>query len=141
MQLALRVRRAHLSVLMGCLACLSACSSARSAKPAEAKGTPEDLVGLWGSESLLGPLVKGELTVDGRSQQWRARIAGFDVAVRALESSVTFVLPGQNGEFRGHLRDSGKQIAGHWIQGAGPYPYNSRYASPVELEEVAPRVW
>jgi len=73
--------------------------------------------------------------------QWRARIGGFDVPVRAADRTVSFTLPGQSGEFRGQLRDAGKQIAGHWIQGAGPYPYNNRYASPVELVEVAPRVW
>jgi CubicO group peptidase (beta-lactamase class C family) len=88
----------------------------------------------------MGPLVKGELTLDGRITQWRARVAGFDVPVRVTENTVTFTLPEQS-EFRGHLRDSGKQIAGHWIQGAGPYPYNNRYASPTELVEVAPRVW
>jgi len=141
MQLALRLKRLHSPLLMGCLVCLSACSSARSARPAETKGAPDELVGLWGSESLLGPLVKGELTVDGRMTQWRARIGGFDVPVRAADRTVSFTLPGQSGEFRGQLRDAGKQIAGHWIQGAGPYPYNNRYASPVELVEVAPRVW
>ena len=121
------------------------CSTARlwaQAKGAsEPKGSSEALVGIWGAELTLGPFVRGELIVDGRSSDWLARIAGFEVVVQREKSAVTFTLPGGDGEFRGSVSSKGKQIAGHWIQRPAPYPYNSRYASPVELSEISPRVW
>ena len=120
---------------------LLSCSSAPAAKP-EPRQAADELIGLWGSEKTFGPWIKGELVVDGRSSEWRARIAGFDVPARADDKgAVAFVLPEQIGEFRGHLQDGGKWLEGHWIQAAGRYPYNDRYASPVNLVEVVPHVW
>src|SRR5215471_9124627 len=107
----------------------------------EPNGSSEALAGIWGAELTLGPFVRGELIVDGRSSDWLARIAGFEVVVQREKSGVTFTLPGGNGEFRGNVSSKGKQIAGHWIQRPATYPYNSRYASAVELSEVSPRVW
>src|SRR5262245_57582027 len=84
--------------LIGVLALLS-CSSAPAAKP-EPRQEANQVIGLWGSEQTFGPWVKGELVVDGRSSEWRARIAGFDVAARADDrGAVTFALPQQIGEF------------------------------------------
>jgi CubicO group peptidase (beta-lactamase class C family) len=107
----------------------------------EPKGSSEALAGIWGAELTLGPFVRGELIVDARSSDWLARIAGFEVVVQRENSAVTFTLPGGNGQFRGSVSRQGKQIAGHWIQRPALYPYNSRYASAVELSEVSPRVW
>src|SRR5580704_9857355 len=107
------------------------------------------LVGLWGCERSFGPLVRGELTIDARGDEWRARIAGYDVPVEhtsfdRTNGEIHFALPGVAGKFRAHLnlRADGNRIVGHWIQLAGVafYAY-SGYASPVELSEVAPRVW
>ena len=69
------------------------CSLAPVAKP-DPRQAADELIGLWGSENTFGPWVKGELVVDGRSSEWRARIAGFDVAARADDQgAVAFTLP------------------------------------------------
>ena len=60
----------------------------------------DPLVGLWGVEQAYGPLARGELTIDGRSETWHAQINGFDVAV-IHENGIKFVLPDGNGDFRG----------------------------------------
>jgi hypothetical protein len=119
---------------------LTALSSAQTRAP---NPPPPDLAGFWASEQILRPLPRGILTIDARGAQWRAQIAGFDVAVerRQNKDAITFFLPGDAGEFRGHQSTDGKRIAGHWIQPGVAYPYNQRYASPVELEQVESGVW
>lgn len=102
---------------------------------------PRSLVGLWGNEQSLGPLVRGELTIDGRSSNWRARIAGFEVPVERSDNEIRFELPGEAGKFRGHLGADRKQITGQWTQLNGKAFYSYAYASPVELGEVAAGVW
>src|SRR5215470_318324 len=101
----------------------------------------ESLVGLWGTEQILVPMVSGELTVDARSPDWRASIGGFTAAVKHNGDRVTFTLPGDQGEFRGRITASNKTIWGHWIQPSSIDPYNQRYATPVELAEVSANVW
>jgi hypothetical protein len=96
---------------------------------------------LWGSEQSLGPAIRGELTIDARSSQWRARIAGLEAPVTRQKDAVTFVLPANKGEFRGHLVAGANRIIGHWIQTGDTYPFNQRYATPVELPQVQPKVW
>jgi CubicO group peptidase (beta-lactamase class C family) len=100
----------------------------------------EKLVGLWGVEQMYGPLVRGELTIDGRSDEWRAHIAGCDAVVQHHGQEVSFILTGDRGEFRGRLSADKKQIAGQWIQAPGA-TLHQRYASPVRLRELAPDVW
>ncbi|HEY3675689.1 MAG TPA: serine hydrolase domain-containing protein, partial [Candidatus Tumulicola sp.] len=96
------------------------------------------LAGLWGAEKIFGPLVRGTLTIDGRTLPWRAAIAGYAIDVRRDGSNVSLALPGGQGSFSGIERFGG--IGGTWIQpettvgGAG-------YASPVALRRVAPGVW
>src|SRR5262249_40233428 len=107
----------------------------------ESKGSSDGLTGVWGAEILLGPFVRGELVLDGRISEWHARIGGFDVVARHEKNGVNFTLPGGRGEFRGSFANQGKRITGHWIQSASMFPYNSRYASPVELSEISPKVW
>src|SRR5215469_3405171 len=101
----------------------------------------ESLIGLWGTEQILVPMVSGELTLDARSPDWRANIAGFSATVKHDGEQVTFILPGDQGEFRGRVAASNKTIRGHWIQPSSIFPYNQRYASPVELAEVSANVW
>jgi CubicO group peptidase (beta-lactamase class C family) len=98
------------------------------------------LSGVWGSEQVFGPLLRGSLTIDGRKSQWHATIAGFDVPVERDKERISFMLPGGAGEFRGHRRATSKAIDGDWIQPAGVVN-NNRYATPVHLEPVSESVW
>jgi len=100
----------------------------------------EALIGIWGNESSFGPLVRGQLTIDARGMAWRAMISGFDAPVKHDNVSVSFALPGDEGEFRGHLSPDSESIVGHWIQPAGKI-LNNRYASPVLLSSLGKSVW
>jgi CubicO group peptidase (beta-lactamase class C family) len=128
---------------------LSLCSFVRSRSQTQPSGAASAnqpvaaLLGLWGSQQSFGPTVRGELTIDARGNEWRARIAGYDVPVEHLKDEIHFALPGEAGKFRGrlHLGANGKRILGHWIQLGGVAFYSYSYASPVELTELAPGVW
>ncbi|TQF17557.1 serine hydrolase [Myxococcus llanfairpwllgwyngyllgogerychwyrndrobwllllantysiliogogogochensis] len=98
------------------------------------------LVGTWGSERVLGPEVRGELTLTRDAHAWRARIAGFDVPARLEGNAVSFILPGGQGELRGTLSDDGQRISGHWIQ---PRVRTSgmKFATPVELRALRANIW
>jgi CubicO group peptidase (beta-lactamase class C family) len=113
-------------------------AAAMCAGPPVAVADP--LVGLWGTENVFGPSMRGELTIDGRRPEWHARIGGFDVAIRRKKSEIAFSVPDDSGEFRGHVSADGKAIAGDWIQPAG-IAINNRYATPVRLFRTRPAVW
>jgi CubicO group peptidase (beta-lactamase class C family) len=104
----------------------------------EASGA--NLVGLWGSEQIVGPRVRGELTIDARGTEWRARIAGFEVPVTRNKGEMRFALPEGQGEFRGRLSKDAKTILGHWIQPISETFYQ-RYATPVQLIEAGDSMW
>jgi CubicO group peptidase (beta-lactamase class C family) len=101
---------------------------------------PDTFVGVWGSENVFGPAVRGELTLDASRSQWRARIAGFDVPVRREKDGITFSVGNNAGEFRGHVSADGKAITGDWIQPAG-IANNNRYATPVQFSQAQPAIW
>ena len=100
----------------------------------------EKLTGLWGVEQSIGPLVKGELTIDGQGGQWHASIGGLHASVERSGEAVHFTLPADGGEFRGKVAQDGT-VVGHWIQPGAVFPYGSRYASPVVLAKFAPNAW
>jgi CubicO group peptidase (beta-lactamase class C family) len=98
------------------------------------------LIGVWGSENVFGPAVRGVLTLDTSQPEWRARIAGFDVSVRRDNGAIAFSLENNAGEFRGHASAGGKSITGDWIQPAG-VTLNNRYATPVHFVQSTPGIW
>ncbi|MBZ4410474.1 beta-lactamase family protein [Myxococcus sp. XM-1-1-1] len=100
----------------------------------------ERLVGTWGTERVLGPQVRGELTLTREADTWRARIAGFEAPARVEGTQVSVVLPGGQGELRATRSKDGKRIRGHWIQ---PRVQMSgmKFASPVELRALRADVW
>jgi CubicO group peptidase (beta-lactamase class C family) len=100
----------------------------------------DDLVGLWGTEDIVGPPVRGELTVIGGPGRWTARVGGFEVQSRGVGDTVRFTLPGGQGELRAHLVAGGRAIRGFWVQPAGLLT-SVPYASPVTLTRVRDRVW
>jgi CubicO group peptidase (beta-lactamase class C family) len=101
---------------------------------------PDSLIGLWGSEQVLGPRVRGELTIDARGTEWRARIAGFDVSVERKGGDLRLALPDGQGELRGQISEGLKKLTGHWIQPASSI-FSQRYATPVEFKSTEYRVW
>ena len=103
-----------------------------------AKADP--LSAVWANESTFGPSVRGNLTIDGRSQAWQASISGYTVAVQHSGSDISFTLPDGKGRFRGHLHSETGILRGEWIQPKGDI-LNNEYASPVELTATQPSVW
>lgn len=98
----------------------------------------DDLVGLWGSEAVFGPQVRGELTLERSGRGWTARIAGFEQAFSANGDSVRFRLAGGQGEFLGKLGRAGKPLLGFWIQPPGP---SYAFVTPVTLTPITMTTW
>ncbi|HEY3859754.1 MAG TPA: serine hydrolase [Gammaproteobacteria bacterium] len=107
---------------------------------AHADAPSDKLIGLWGSERVFGPAVSGILTLDGRSGDWQASVAGYSAAVQHDKSGISFALPGAQGSFRGTLSADGKRIEGFWIQPAG-VTLQTPYATPLTLAATADKVW
>ena len=131
--------------LAGCLIGFAACTglggNAAGVPRATLRAAQSDpLVGLWGSENRFGPLVRGELVVDARQAEWRATVGGFDVPIRREQNSITFSLPGNLGEFRGHVSAGGKALTGDWIQPVGVV-IDNRYATPVHFSQARAGRW
>lgn len=99
---------------------------------------PSDLIGLWGNETVSGPLISGALTVDGRQTPWQASVAGVLATVERDGDVVRFAMPGGQGHFRGRL--AGGNIEGFWIQPPGQ-GLASAYATPVVLSHGEGNVW
>lgn len=53
-------------------------------------GNPEGLVGLWGAEQILTPMVSGELIIDARGAEWQATVGGFNALVQRANDRVAF---------------------------------------------------
>jgi CubicO group peptidase (beta-lactamase class C family) len=98
------------------------------------------LVGLWGSERVFGPAASGTLTLDGRSADWQAAVAGISASVKHDKDGVSFSLPGDQGSFHGTLSTDGKRIDGFWIQPAGVTLQNP-YSTPLTLTATQDKVW
>lgn len=99
---------------------------------------PSDLIGLWGNETISGPLLSGVLTVDGRQAPWQASIAGVSATVERDGDGVRFAMPGGQGQFRGRL--VGGNIDGAWIQPPGQ-GLASAYATPMVLPRGEGPLW
>ena len=117
------------------IALFCALLAASSSAPAVA---PSDLVGLWGNETVSGPLLSGTLTIDGRQDAWQAGIGGLSAAVVREGDALRFELPGGHGQFRGRIVDG--DLSGFWIQPAG-LTHASAYATPIVLAKGQGPVW
>ncbi len=106
---------------------------------ATARGSePLDILGLWGNETVSGPLLSGEISIDGRQTPWKASLAGVSATVERDGDAVTFVMPGGQGHFRGRLTDG--NIEGFWIQPPGQ-ALATAYATPLTLPRGEGQVW
>jgi CubicO group peptidase (beta-lactamase class C family) len=110
--------------------------AAQSAAPADS------LVGIWVSENLFGPSLRGELTVTRNARGgWRAAIGGATAAFRPVGDSVRFDLGGR-GSFHGVMAAGGRTIDGWWVQPAGdPNGMSQAMASPLVLRRAADGAW
>ncbi len=112
---------------------------AQSQQIAVANPATDDLVGLWGHESIAGPEIRGELTLTHDTGRWVASIGGFEVTATLSHDTLSVVLPGGQGEFRCGIPATPKAIRGFWLQPQGQLP--ARYASLVTLSYVSKDVW
>ncbi|MFL5622170.1 MAG: serine hydrolase domain-containing protein [Gemmatimonadaceae bacterium] len=113
------------------------CALALSAAGAQAR-PGDDLVGLWGSESTVGPQLRGELILSFDAGTWRARLGGYEASSAAKGDSVRLEFPGNAGVFRGRLRPTDAEIHAFWIQPPGNLV---AFATPVTLQRTARNVW
>jgi CubicO group peptidase (beta-lactamase class C family) len=99
-----------------------------------------DIVGLWGDESISGPQIRGEIGLRNSGGAWLASVGGFETTAHALHDTLSFTLPGGQGEFRSpvpSLRDI--TVRGFWIQPQGQL--GGRYVSLVTLTRITSDLW
>ncbi|HEY1991127.1 MAG TPA: serine hydrolase, partial [Gammaproteobacteria bacterium] len=121
------------------LFCLSLLVAGLHAAPAPTSDE-DKLLGLWGVERTFGPQVQGVLTLDGRSGDWQAEVAGLHAPVRYARGDVDFILPGGAGSFHGRESADGRRIEGFWRQPPG-VTLEQAYATPLALLRIQPGVW
>lgn len=119
------------------------CLLAGTAIPHQARAQPsgmrtgDDLLGLWGAESFIGPQVRGELTLERRGQTWRLGVSGFEVSAAQHGDSAVLALPGGQGVLKLWTRTAAAPEA-FWVQPAG---LNAPYATPVRLRRESDNRW
>jgi CubicO group peptidase (beta-lactamase class C family) len=106
--------------------------------PAHPSSDATGLVGLWGDDAVLGPRVRGELTLVRRERSWTARIGGFEVEAEVAGEHVDFALPDGAGRLRAQVAADGESIRGFWIQPGGE---GQPYATPVTLHRIGSAAW
>ncbi|MBA3342174.1 MAG: serine hydrolase [Gemmatimonadaceae bacterium] len=100
----------------------------------KAQSSPTDLSGLWAAKVRYGPDARGPLIVLRNGRGWIADVAGFRLAARGDNNSISFELPDDKGHFRG--RRNGREIVGHWF---GPKSW--AYATPMTLRPDGVNRW
>jgi CubicO group peptidase (beta-lactamase class C family) len=100
----------------------------------------EKIAGLWGSERVFASGLRGELVVETRGSEWRAKIGGAELPVKREKDAISFNSGEDKGEFRGRMTADSKKIVGHWIQPITVISGN-RYATPVELVKSGDTAW
>ena len=99
-----------------------------------------DLVGLWGHESISGPQVRGEISLRNYRGAWIVGVGGFETTAAVTHDTLSFRLPGGQGEFRSPVPSSRDlTVRGFWIQPEGQLP--ARYASLVTLTRITSNLW
>ena len=90
------------------------------------------MVGLWKAKKRFGPDARGPLIIQKTGVDYIADLAGRKVAVVMDKAELTFVLPDNQGAFRGKFEAKG--ILGHWfrpgtlVNGRRPYYARRVYA-------------
>jgi CubicO group peptidase (beta-lactamase class C family) len=105
---------------------------------AASESAPAKLAGVWESDRVFGPEVRGELSLERRASGWFASIGPYRVAAKETAGTIEFALPGGRGQFRGR-RDRGS-VSGDWKQPARVCD-GVRYATPVVLSSTGGTVF
>ena len=117
---------------------------AQDAKPAD-----DALIGLWGSESFMGPYLRGPITVANDGGTWKAIVSSTETKFIPSGDSVRFTFAGGLGEFRGAFARKRTVIEGWWIQPDGtkqqgphdPGGLSQPFATRVTLALARPNLW
>lgn len=129
---------------------IATCCVFASETAAQTAKKPDDsIIGLWASESVIGPSLRGPLTIVRAGNRWKASISSVETSFTPRGDSVRFVFAGDLGEFRGALTKAGRAIEGWWIQSDGtkqegrhdPGGLSQPFASRVTLALTAANVW
>jgi len=115
----------------------------------DAKRADDTLIGLWGSESFLGPYLRGPITVANDGRTWKAIVSSAETTFSPNGDSVRFVFAGDLGEFRGAFAHKRTAIDGWWIQPDGtkqqgphdPGGLSQPFATHMTLTLTRPNVW
>ena len=94
-----------------------------------------DLAGIWESDRIFGPEVRGTLRLALGPSGWTAEIGPF-AASAADTGEIAFSLPGGRGAFRGRPSGDGAFVEGEWTQPVSATD-GVRYATPVSLARIA----
>ncbi|HJP84984.1 MAG TPA: serine hydrolase [Gemmatimonadaceae bacterium] len=107
------------------------------------------LIGIWGSESLIGPYLRGPITIAHTGDGWKAIISSVETKFSPRGDSVRFAFAGDLGEFRGKFAAGRTAIEGWWVQPDGtkqegphdPGGLSQPFASRVTLTLAEPDIW
>lgn len=99
---------------------------------AAAPAADDDLVGLWGAETIFGPQVRGELTLERSATAWTLRAGGFEVSAPVSGDDFHLALPAGLGELRGRVPHA------FWVQPRGNL---GQFATPVTLRPAGANAW
>lgn len=109
-----------------------------------------ELVGLWGSETTLGPQVRGELLLQRQGDAWSMRVGGFEVHGVSSGDTLVLALPGGQGMLRARLlaratpasapsAATTQVMDAFWVQPAGDGA--PAYAVPLRLVRAGNGSW
>ena len=104
------------------------------ARSAAGNGGAGDLAGVWESDRIFGPEVRGAVSLTRGTAGWTAEIGPFLVPAREENGRIAFAVPGDRGAFHGRLKGDRGAIEGHWIQPVSATD-GRRFASPLVLSK------
>jgi CubicO group peptidase (beta-lactamase class C family) len=123
---------------------IAANGTAQDVKPAD-----DALIGVWGSESFIGPYLRGPITITSGGKIWKAIVSSAETTFSPVGDSIRFAFAGDLGEFRGAFARNRTAIKGWWIQPDGtkkqgphdPGGLSQPFATPVTLTLSRPKTW
>jgi len=101
--------------------------------PLSADTIDTDLIGVWESQRIFGPVVSGPILIRKSGDGLLAEIGGHRLDVIAGDSNLSFALP-DGSRFEGELETS-RNIRGNWLQPRSKLDGNV-FATPVRLRLV-----